>query len=133
MIQRAHRFHGRGSLRMVYQRGQVLRGPFTALRYLPNPRRNAYRVAIVVSRKVSKSAVIRNRIRRRLYEIIRSEEMHIARPYDLVLTVFNDQVATADFTELEGAVLIQLRKAGVLASHKPDSTSDHGIVEQKER
>ena len=78
MISVRHRFHGYGSLRTVYQRGQTVRGPAITLKYrYRGPQRQPYRVAVVVSRKVHKSAVVRNRIRRRLYEIVRQADQEM--------------------------------------------------------
>ncbi len=94
MIARSHRFHGRGSLRHVYDRGQTVRGSALALRYLLNERRKQYRAAVVVSKKVDKSAVTRNRIRRRIFEVIRQELPADLPAYDLVVTVFSDKVAS---------------------------------------
>lgn len=116
MISRAHRFHGHGSLRYVYQHGQTVRGPLTALKYSQNSRRTQYRLAVVVSKKVSKSAVKRNRIRRRLYEAVRSHEAQILKPYDMVITVFHEQLAALPAPELERLVRAQLRQAGVISS-----------------
>jgi ribonuclease P protein component len=131
MIDRIHRFQGHGSLRFVYQRGKIIRGPYSALKYAYNKRRSTYRVAVVVSRKVHKSAVVRNRIRRRVYEIIRHAAVAIDQPYDLVLTVYTDQVATLPIEELRTAIICQLQKAAVL----PDDTAApaaHAIVKPKE-
>ena len=114
MISRFHRFHGHGSLRYVYQHGQTVRGPLTALKYIQNSRRDKYRVAVVVSKKVSKSAVIRNRIRRRLYEQVRALEAQIDAPFDIVITVFHQQVATLPVDQLERMVRAQLRQAGII-------------------
>ena len=115
MIGRAHRFHGHGSLRYVYQHGKTVRGPLTALKFIQNSRRQTYRVAVVVSKKVSKSAVVRNRIRRRLYEQVRLNEPLITARYDVVVTVFHEQVATLPADQLERLVRAQLREAGIIA------------------
>lgn len=112
MIARRHRFHGYGSLRYVYQHGQTVRGPLTALKYVTNPRRTDYRLAIVVSKKVHKSAVVRNRIRRRLYEAARIQQ--ISDPYDIVLTVFHEQVGVMPAEELSRLVHAQLVQAGII-------------------
>lgn len=48
------------------------------------------RAAVVVSRKVHKSAVRRNRIRRRIYEIVRHEMPKFKQPVELVVTVYGD-------------------------------------------
>lgn len=116
MIDQFHRFQGRGSLRFVYSRGQTARGPLAALKYVVNNRRQTYRAAVVVSRKVSKSAVVRNRIRRRVYEIIRAQAPKIIKPYDLVFIAYNEQLATMPAPELEEAVVQQLKRAQVLSS-----------------
>src|SRR5690348_10401184 len=92
MISRKRRFHGHGSLKHVYQNGKSVRGPLFAIKSLPNPKRDTYRLAVVVSRKINKSAVARNRIRRRLYEAVRQLEADIISPHDIVLTVFHDNV-----------------------------------------
>lgn len=114
MIGRKNRFHGHGSLRFVYRNGQTVRGPLCALKYAANDRRKDYRLAIVVSKKVHKSAVVRNRIRRRLYEAFRLESPAFKQPYDLVMTVFNEQVATISSDEIQKLVHAQLKQAKVI-------------------
>lgn len=114
MIGRSHRFHGYGSLRYTYQHGQTVRGPLCSLRYVQNERRKSYRLAIVVSKKVSKSAVVRNRIRRRLFEAMRQHEAELKQPYDMVLTVFSDQVAEIPAEEVTRLVKAQLKQAKII-------------------
>lgn len=114
MIARRHRFHGYGSLRYVYQNGKTVRGPLTSLKFVENPKRKSYRLAIVVSKKVNKSAVVRNRIRRRLYEAVRRLEPLMTEPHDMVITVFNEQVAALSAAELERLVRAQFRQAGMI-------------------
>lgn len=115
MIGRSNRFHGHGSLRFVYQQGKTVRGPLCALKYVPNTRRSDFRLAIVVSKKVSKSAVKRNRIRRRLYEVFREQKDQIKKPYDLVVTIFHEQIAEISHKELQKLVTAQLKQAGVIS------------------
>lgn len=110
MLSRSHRFHGHASLRYVYQHGQSVRSPLLTLKYSINKRRSTYRCAVVVSRKVNKSAVIRNRIRRRIYEQLRELLPASIPPYDLVFTVFGEQVASlpaADLTKMIQTLLVQ--------------------------
>jgi ribonuclease P protein component len=114
MISRKHRFHGYGSLRYVYQHGKTVRGPMSSLKFVPNTRRTSYRLAVVVSKKVNKSAVTRNRIRRRLYEAVRECESEIKEPYDMVLTVFSEQMATVPVEELREVVASQLKQAKII-------------------
>jgi ribonuclease P protein component len=116
MIDKTHRFQGHGSLRFVYQKGQTIRGQFCSLKYIANRRRSTYRVAVVVSRKVHKSAVVRNRIRRRIYEAFRAEAPRIGGAYDLVYTVYSSQMAEMPGDQLREAIVDKLDKAGVFAS-----------------
>jgi ribonuclease P protein component len=114
MISRAHRFHGRNSLRFVYQNGKTVRGASFAVKSAINPRRKSYRLAIVVSRKVHKSAVARNRIRRRLYEHVRELEDQLYEPFDIVVTIFNDSILDEDPKALAHQLKRQLQAAGIL-------------------
>ncbi|HVS78862.1 MAG TPA: ribonuclease P protein component [Candidatus Saccharimonadales bacterium] len=114
MLSRANRFHGLGSLRHVYRGGQTARGPLFGVKAVTNSRRRDWRAAVVVSRKVNKSAVARNRIRRRLYEALRQLDAQITRPHDIVVTVFSDKVIETPHAELTGQLKKQLKQAGVL-------------------
>lgn len=81
-----------------------------SLRYAPRQAGKSYRVAVVVSRKVSKSAVVRNRIRRRVYEIVRRAD-NVPPSTDLIFTVYSEQAAELQADKLQAAVAEQLRKA----------------------
>lgn len=85
----------------------------------------------MVSRKVSKSAVVRNRIRRRLYEIMRKNAGRIAGSYDLVFSVYNEDLAHMPSATLQRLILEQLEKAGVLHGI-PTSGAEHDILDEKE-
>lgn len=133
MIQRAHRFHGRKSLGLVYRHGQMAHAAQVALKYVLNQRTTEYRVAVVVSRKVSKSAVVRNRIRRRIYESMRSLESGITKPYDLVFLVREAELAQLRAKELHKTVEGLLVKAGVLAKPTGSAPGEkHDILVAKE-
>ena len=111
MISVRHRFHGYGSLRVVYQRGRNVRGSMIGLKVASRDSRRPYRTAVVVSRKVNKSAVVRNRIRRRIYEAVRRQAAAIPGGTDLVFTVFDGKVAELEPAKLEQAVGQLLQKA----------------------
>lgn len=100
MLSAQHRFHGHGSLRYVYKNGQAVRSHLITIKYTSNPYRRHSRFAVVVSKKVHKSAVGRNRIRRRIYEIIRHELPSITRPHDIVVMVFSGEVLSMEHEEL---------------------------------
>ncbi len=96
-----------------------MRGPLFSVKSVINRRRETYRAAVVVSRKVHKSAVVRNRIRRRIYEIIQSQEDLIDGPQDIIITVFHDSVVDLPHNQLEHFVKKQLKTAGVLGHNQP--------------
>ena len=104
MLSIAHRFHGHGSLRYVYKNGQAIRTHLVTVKYVKNSHRKHSRFAVVVSKKVHKSAVGRNRIRRRIYEIVRQELPNIVSPHDVVLLVFSSEVITMPQEELVALV-----------------------------
>lgn len=113
MISKKYRFHGHGSLRYVYQNGKTVRSSLMSLKFVANSHRPNYRLAVVVSKKVNKSAVARNRIRRRLYEAVRRQQENIG-PYDMVITVFGELVATIPADGIEKSVAVLLKNAKII-------------------
>ena len=93
-----------------------MRGPMIALKFKPNDRRPAYRCAVVVSRRVHKSAVARNRIRRRVYEQVRSHAKQLASPYDMVFTVFDERIKDMPSQELATDIQALLHQAHIIGT-----------------
>jgi len=114
MLARTHRFHGYNSLNFAYKQGQTVRGQLVSVKVALNPRRKTYRAAVVVSRKVSKSAVTRNRIRRRIFAALDPVTKQITQPYDLVWSVYSDQLVDMPLTTLRQLVQRQLQQAKVI-------------------
>ena len=123
VISKEHRFHGYNKLQIVYRKGQTTRSSLMSLKYYENPKRSSYRLAVVVSRKVHKSAVVRNRIRRRIFELFRKNE-HLFGPFDMIVTVFSEQVAVLPHKELEKMIEKQLVAAKILPAKGLNNTSD---------
>lgn len=115
MISNKHRFHGHNSLRYVYAHGRTVRSTVLGIRIAENSRQSKYRCAVVVSKKISKSAVQRNRMRRRIYEIIRRSEPIMSVSVDIVVTVYNESVATMPANELENTIIKLLKQAKIVA------------------
>ncbi|MBW3569336.1 ribonuclease P protein component [Candidatus Parcubacteria bacterium] len=93
MLSRKHRFRGQKAIEYVYRKGRSVRAGFLTVKAVP-AKGEDYRLAVVVSRKVNKSAVTRNRIRRRLYEqfrLIRKDRQNPIK-YDMVLSVYDDKI-----------------------------------------
>lgn len=96
------------------------------MKYVENPKRKEYRLAVVVSKKVHKSAVVRNRIRRRIYEAVRLEAVNMAGAFDIVITIFNDQVATIPSEDITRLVRAQLKQAKIT---QPSRNAPQSMVE----
>jgi len=101
MIPSLFRFHGHNSLRYVYANGKAVRTQLVTIKYVPNTHRTHPRFSIVVSKKVLKSAVGRNRIRRRLYEYIRPIIKDMETVHDVVIIVTSSEVRKMPAIELK--------------------------------
>lgn len=116
MISKLNRFHGLGALNQVYSKGQTKRSNSTAIKWISPNRRPKTRVAVVVSKKVHKSAVTRNRIRRRIFEIVRFQLEQIHTPSDIIITVFDDSIADIPHDKLESEIKDLLNKSQLIKS-----------------
>ncbi len=111
MLGRTNRFHGHGTVRRVYRLGRPTRTGLATLHVLRGDKVRHTRAAVVVSRKVDKSAVRRNRIRRRVYELVRAELPRISPPAELVITVYSADLATMPSAELQELIKTLFKKA----------------------
>jgi ribonuclease P protein component len=91
-------------------RGKSIHLPSFKVFYMHNNKRQDYRMAVVVSKKTAKSAVVRNRIRRRLYEAVRVQKMLENQPYDVVFVVQNPGLATMPAQDLSLQVAKAMQK-----------------------
>lgn len=110
MLSKRFRFHSRGGVRYVYQKGKTVRTPQMSLVFVKNDR-GFTRVGVVVSKKVEKTAVGRNLIRRRVYEAIRLNFDKVPKKMDYVFVVFSKKVATMPFDELEENLGMLIRQS----------------------
>lgn len=108
MISRDNRFHGHRAVSGV--RGTVIHSRLLTLRVAINKKQD-YRLAVVVSKKVAASAVARNRMRRRIFEIIRTQKRVNNLPLDLVIYIKTDAVSEISAKDLEKEVLSLSKKA----------------------
>jgi ribonuclease P protein component len=106
VLSKTHRFHGYGSLNYVYRHGKNARSPYCAMKFVKGKYDN-YRIAVVVSKKVAKSAPSRNRIRRRVYEAVRLNDNKLTNQ-DIVITIFDDRFLDMPAKELQQSIKRQL-------------------------
>ena len=100
MLNKRYRFHSRGGVRYVYQKGKTIRKAKASLVFADNTR-GFTRVAVVISKKVIKSEVGRNRVRRRVYEVIRKNFELLPKKRDYIFVIFSKDVKDMPFAELE--------------------------------
>jgi ribonuclease P protein component len=113
MISSLYRFHGHNSLRYVYANGKATRSQAITIKSTPNSRRKYCRFSVVVSKKVIKSAVGRNRIRRRLYEYIRTHLDQIDGTHDIVLICTSSELRTLPSADITSQLDQLFTKAGL--------------------
>lgn len=111
MLQYKYRFHGHGSLRYLYKNGKTVRNRSLSIRFVQNPKRKDTRCAVVVTRKLYKSAPKRNRIRRRIYEVLRTNWQHILPANDIVINVFEPRFYDMPYEDLKASVADVLARA----------------------
>ena len=100
MLKKKYRFHSRGGVRYVYQKGKTIRSPKVSLVFVDNAK-GFTRFGVIVSKKVEKTAVRRNYIRRRVYEILRKNIDSIPKKRDYLFVIFSKEVGTMPVSELE--------------------------------
>jgi ribonuclease P protein component len=113
MISYKNRFHGHGALRYVSKNGTSIRSQHVTIKYLKNPYRKNSRFSVVVSKKILKSAVGRNRIRRRIYEQLRLLIPDMQPGYDIVCFVASAQVRVIHAEDIEQILVAALQEAGI--------------------
>ncbi|MBR2803143.1 ribonuclease P protein component [Candidatus Saccharibacteria bacterium] len=100
MLSRKYRFHSRGGVKYVYKHGKTIRKSKMSLIFMPNER-GFTRIAVVVSKKIDKRAVVRNRIRRQIYEALRRNMDLIPNKHDYIFVVYSRDVTKMKVNELE--------------------------------
>lgn len=113
MLAFRNRFHGHSSLRYVYKNGLAVRSQYLTVKYSKNPHRKSSRYAVVVSKKIIKGAVGRNRIRRRVYEAIREEFPRLKEPYDVVCIVASAELRDMPVEDLRDIMSRAFSEAGL--------------------
>lgn len=120
MLEHRFRFHGHGSLSHLYRHGRSVRNHQMTLRFSRSVNRVHSRLTVIVAKKIYKAAAKRNRVRRRVYEIIRRNWQQIDAPYDIALTVNDPSVLAMPTEELSQSVLGLLASARLLKNQRTD-------------
>jgi len=114
MIPFKNRFHGHNSLNYVYKNGQSARSDMISIRYIKNSNRKESRIAVVVGKKILKSAVGRNRIRRRVYGYAHTLLVNFQDSYDLIFIIHSKELKDIGHKDLAQQIDKLLNQAKIL-------------------
>lgn len=109
MLDASHRLRKDSDIKTLFAKGKSVFDSACGLKYRANGL-PASRVAVVAGHTVSKNAVVRNRVRRRLREIMRARLPKIKPGFDIVLIVRVPAIRKT-FAELEAVIDGVLRRS----------------------
>ena len=116
-MRRELRLRGRKEFVDAFQRGRLWGNQLLVLRLLPNGL-DHNRYGFVTSKRLGK-AIVRNRVRRRLREGVRTLTTSISGGWDIVISA-RPAAALADYGELNRAVASLLARASVLTADQAE-------------
>lgn len=112
MLKKIYRVTKDKEFQTIFRRGRYQSTAFFSINYLPN-RQNLTRIGIVITKKITKKAVERNLIKRRVREIAREFHPRIKPGFDLVI-VTKKPLLDADYTKLKKDLEYIFRRADLL-------------------
>lgn len=110
MLSSENRLRSDRDFSRVHTRGNTIRGPFLSLRFTPN-RLSVNRFGFLVGKKVSKSAVIRRKVQRRLREAVRAQHGTLVGGQDIVVLV-RPSVVGRSYVQLVAELRELFQRAG---------------------
>ena len=114
MLSKENRLARKDDFGKIHKRGKFYGDEFLAIRVLAN-NLDATRVGFLVGLKISKKAVIRNKVRRRLREVfgLLIKENKLKKGCDIIVLV-RPLIINKSYAEIEKAVSIVLKKANLI-------------------
>lgn len=114
MLAAPNRLRRSQDIARVYKRG-VYGGAEGLISLKAAPNNHAVsRAVVVVGKKVDKRAVVRNRIRRRLLAILRTQWTTLPGGYDIVISVHSD-ISGLPAAKLQELIVVALRRSRITA------------------
>lgn len=112
MLPKIHRLRLDKDFKIIFRQSRQGQSGQLILRWAPSGKLFS-RFGIVVSAKAAKKAVERNRLRRRIGEMLRSHLAEIKQGFDIIF-IAKAGLTNLNYRELEKIAVELLRKAGVL-------------------
>lgn len=119
-MQKRLRLRKREDFSKVFKHGKAAANHQLVVYFKPSSDAESFRVGISASKKIG-NAVVRNTMRRRLKEILRTMEGRISKNVDIVVIVRKPAV-DLEFEQLKRSVQHVLKRAGLI---QPSAREDH--------
>ena len=97
----------------IIKEGKKIEKEFLVLKFSENSLEDITRIGFIVSQKISKKAFLRNKIKRRLREIVKNDLENLKSGYDLIFFA-KKAIKEKDFLEIEKIVKQMLKQAKLL-------------------
>jgi len=127
-LKRALRLRKSSEFQRVRQQGRSITSRLLTLAWMPNDVAQL-RIGFVVSKRISKRAVDRNKVKRLLAEALRPSLGEFSPGWDIVFSARKDTL-TADLRTLEQDIPALLRRARLLAPAHRQETKHQGTDRQ---
>ena len=115
MLKKINRLKKRYQFSYVYKYGEHVSGNYIVL-YFTTSKTKTMKVGFAVTKKVG-HAVVRNKIRRRLREIVKKQLPNLKQNYNIIV-VAKDGITDFDFSYLESEFVGLLKKAELIKDEK---------------
>ncbi|MFC1701102.1 ribonuclease P protein component [Patescibacteria group bacterium] len=114
MLPRKYKLKKKTDFKKVFDKGKYYQGRFISLKILKNDLEIS-RFGFIVGLKISKKAVDRNRIKRRLENTVQIIQKRIKFGFDVVVMV-RPEIIEKKYTEIKENLLDLFKKSGLLLS-----------------
>ncbi len=111
MLSKKSRLNKKKNFKDIFQRGKSFKENFLVLKVLKK-NANQIRFGFVVSQLISKKATVRNKIKRRLSELVRPRFRKLKRGIEAVL-IATPGIETKNFLEMEKILDKLFKKSGI--------------------
>lgn len=106
-----HRLKKNEDFSLVFKKGKSFADSKLVLYYIVKDRNLPFRVGLSVGKKIGK-AVVRNRIKRLMREVVRLNQSHIPNGIDIVL-IARQGIENQSFHEIEESFIKLMKKASL--------------------
>lgn len=116
MLPRKYRLTKKKDFQAIFEKGKFINNKFLYFKIIKNNEKNS-RFGILVSKKVAKKAVDRNKIKRRIREIIKKNIPFIRKEIDLIV-IAKKEINRKKFIQIEEDISQALIKNKLISQSK---------------